>query len=203
MEQSDLVRLLYEELSKKHNVNVVRKDGKNWFSNLAGDVLEILKVQPSVVFREDMVTTITHPLDTTIHTPFEPGVEHPKWSLDNQEEVLSHELTHVFDARSMGSIEYDVKYLLSPARRAYAETLAREADVEYSKFRYGINADIAWLSDTLKLYACSNEVPFVAKSLDSVLTRVKQGGVRSQSVIEMLEIIRREDPSKIAWDPFK
>lgn len=201
MQHKDVVRLLWEEMAKKHKFKWAKKDGANWFSNLAGDVLQFLNVQPKQVFMEQYVTTIVIPTDRTIHVPFEPGVA-GDWSLESQEDVLAHECTHIIDAEAEGALAYDLKYLTSPAQRADRETRARQSDVEYMKFRFGVDTNIVGLARQLEFYACSAEVPFVLKSLESMLATVQAGGIVTQSVKDMLAILRKEAPELIALDPY-
>ena len=201
MQHKDVVRLLWEEMAKQRNFKWARKKGSNWFSNLAGDVLQALNVQSKQAFDEQYVTTIIIPSDRTIHVPFEPGVA-GDWSLESQEDVLAHECTHIDDAIAEGALAYDTQYLLSPARRADKETRARQSDVEYMKFRFGVDANIQGLAQQLEFYACSAEVPFVLKSLESMLDTVRAGGIVTKSVKDMLAILRKEAPELIALDPY-
>ena len=200
MEHVDVVRLLWEEMGKKHEFTWCKKDKDNWFSNLAGSVLEALNVQPKETFMKQYVTTIVVPGSRTIHVPFEPGVA-GDWSLESQEDVLAHECTHIVDAQLMGVVGYDFRYLASPAQRAHFETRARQSDLEYSRFRFGQRASAEQLAKQLEFYACAKEVPYVQKSLDSMLLTVDAGGIVTQSVKDMLEILRREAPEFISFDP--
>jgi len=152
---------------------------------------------------EDYVTTIVIPTDTTIHTPFEPGVATDKWPLESQENVLVHEVTHIIDAKALGSLSFDLQYLLAPARRAGIETHARQSDVEYARCRFGFRANTEGLARQLEFYACAKEVPFVKASLDSVLMTVDAGGIATPSVKQQILILREHAPELIAYDPLK
>jgi hypothetical protein len=131
-----------------------------------------------IVDQRDFLQRFTTVIDSTIYTPFVPGVPTPAWSLWGQVRVCVHEHVHVFQDRASGGLGFKWNYLTSAASRAHYEAEAYRTDMVLEWRYQGRMTDPLSLASNLKSYGCSDvDVEVVRRMLALSIPSIREGAM--------------------------
>jgi hypothetical protein len=172
------VQEFWKYMQGEYHSKVVAKNDSD-FMELAGGVLELLKIQDKQTFMTRFTTTIGR----TVYIPFEIGVENAYYDLWGQIRVCVHEHEHIVQGDRDGWIVFDGKYVASTTSRATYEAEAYGCDMEMEFWHRGPTFDLVQFgndrAEGLRNYGCPAAAIEMAKQILTI-----RAGIVSQGVVE-------------------
>lgn len=181
----ELVKNLWKYMSNMYGSKIISKKDSS-FMNVIGWALGVMGIQDKDKFMSRYTTTIGN----TIYVPFEIGVEGEFHSLYSQIVICVHEHQHIQQSKVMGSMNYNVSYLLNKDERTRLEAEAYRSSLELSWYYFKNIPNTRMVAETLLNYGLNNShVNTCQAALDSASRSVKAGLVLNQATRVGLSVL--------------
>lgn len=198
----EIVESAYSELIVDRGIGLVDKR-TDVGQQVIGSALEALGIQKKENYEEDYLSMIPLPTGSVFAVPFVPGVATVKFPLRVQLDCLPHELTHDDDATIEGRASYCIQYAARKTGRVHREMRANASSGEWFRARGYGELDAQWHADQMQFYGCTQQIPFAAIELRSMLLTVNAGGVvEGLGGERMIRWALRRYPHLIVLNPF-